>query len=385
MEIVAVAIYSTIYFYFFYIDFMSNKKDQHFVPKFYLRHFSYERNRKEIGVYNIYNDIFIQRAKLKTQACKAFFYGKDGKTEEALSILENDISKLYLNFKDENYFPIPDSGDHCMLLLFTIITQLRNPYESLKLDKSINSFFKLILHRNELPKEIINNTSIQIPNVVDMAFSNLNKSVLFATDLKYKIIKNETDVSFITSDSPVIKYNQFLETKNWHRALDDVSILGLQIFFPLTPKILILFYDSGIYKVGDKKQKIINIVNKKDIEQLNLLQILNCHSNVFFNDNHSKIELENLYKLSKQYKRGNIVTIKEDRDKDMFGNHNPLKSILRIEHKISTCRLDLSFIKLLTKAKSLEIKLALPLREKSKQWMEKIEASKKQTTKVGKL
>jgi hypothetical protein len=46
---------------------MTEKKNQHYIPKFYLRNFSYENNGKQIGVYNILNEIFVSKGKLKTQ------------------------------------------------------------------------------------------------------------------------------------------------------------------------------------------------------------------------------------------------------------------------------------------------------------------------------
>ncbi|MDA3844285.1 MAG: DUF4238 domain-containing protein, partial [Candidatus Kapabacteria bacterium] len=59
----------------------TEKKNQHYIPKFYLRNFSYQRNNKQIGVYTLKNNLFIQTGKLKKQASKNFFYGSDGEVE----------------------------------------------------------------------------------------------------------------------------------------------------------------------------------------------------------------------------------------------------------------------------------------------------------------
>lgn len=51
----------------------TDKKNQHYIPKFYLRNFSYDGNKNQIGVFNIFNNIYVQQAKLKTQGSKNFF------------------------------------------------------------------------------------------------------------------------------------------------------------------------------------------------------------------------------------------------------------------------------------------------------------------------
>ncbi|MET3537262.1 DUF4238 domain-containing protein [Chryseobacterium limigenitum] len=67
------------------------KKNQHYVPKFYLRYFSFNQNLKQIGIYNLKNDFFKQDVPLKHQCSKNFFYGED-------EIIENFLSKIEEQF-----------------------------------------------------------------------------------------------------------------------------------------------------------------------------------------------------------------------------------------------------------------------------------------------
>ena len=71
----------------------TKKKNQHYIPKFYLKNFSFENNNKQVGLFNVNNQKFIQRAKLKTQGSKNFFYGSDGFIEDSLALIENTIAK----------------------------------------------------------------------------------------------------------------------------------------------------------------------------------------------------------------------------------------------------------------------------------------------------
>ena len=45
----------------------TEKKNQHYIPKFYLRNFSYQNFGKQIGVYNLENKLYIPKAALKNQ------------------------------------------------------------------------------------------------------------------------------------------------------------------------------------------------------------------------------------------------------------------------------------------------------------------------------
>ena len=84
---------------------MTEKKNQHYLPKFYLRNFSYYNNEKQIGLYNIFNSFFIHQAKLKTQGSKNFYYGKDGIIENFLSEHEGRFAKIVKETAQECNLP----------------------------------------------------------------------------------------------------------------------------------------------------------------------------------------------------------------------------------------------------------------------------------------
>ena len=65
----------------------SDKKNQHFVPKFYLRNFSFQNNGNELGIFNTKTEFYFKNAPIKAQGSKTFFYGHDGIIEERLSKL----------------------------------------------------------------------------------------------------------------------------------------------------------------------------------------------------------------------------------------------------------------------------------------------------------
>ena len=66
---------------------MKKKKNQHYVPKFYLRNFS--NNGKNIGLFMPDKDVYRNNASIKSVAYSHFLYGEDGIVEDLLSEIES--------------------------------------------------------------------------------------------------------------------------------------------------------------------------------------------------------------------------------------------------------------------------------------------------------
>lgn len=285
----------------------TEKKNQHYIPKFYLRNFSYNRNDAQIGVFNVNNEFFFQTAKLKTQGSKNFFYGHDGIIEDKLSDVEGRLATTIRNIINTESLPRKGDNNHYALLAFVGLTHLRNPVQIELLKQSRTAMRERF---NEiLPNE---NAENHIPEIthqeaVRLALSGLQTVVENIMDLDYKLLKNNTELPFITSDFPVVKYNRYLESKKWMHGKTGYGNTGLQIFIPLNSKLTLVFYDSMIYKVGYKKREICDIENVKDIEQLNILQILNCFETLFFDHECPYGYISKLFQKSLRFNRANKI------------------------------------------------------------------------------
>ncbi len=73
---------------------MASNKNQHFVPRCYLRPFSINSDNKEINLYNIDRKRFIERAPIKHQCSKNYFYGDDSRLEKALQFTEGTYASV---------------------------------------------------------------------------------------------------------------------------------------------------------------------------------------------------------------------------------------------------------------------------------------------------
>ena len=156
--------------------------------------------------------------------------------------------------------------------------------------------------RKKLPESILNQIQNQfeqryrtmIPQqALDVTSYLLNK----IDDLELIIIQyNNEKQKLISSDNPVIFYNPFNK-----RSLGLVNA-GLIIIFPISPKKLIVIFDSKMYQKY-KGKKIVNLNNENEVKKLNALQLIVAKDIVYFQDkNQSEI-------VKKQYKENKKVRI----------------------------------------------------------------------------
>jgi hypothetical protein len=226
---------------------MTDKKNQHYLPQFYLRNFSYNGNKKQIGIFNLKNEFFFNMSAIKNQGSKNFFYGYDGLIEDSLSDIEYLLSNTIKNILDTERIPHKRMPHQINLLHFIALTDLRNPMTMEKIKGSWNGINNSMLKMHSKA-----NTSEFLPKynhdeVIKLALSEVPLVVENMADLNFKLLINNTLVPFISSDYPIVKYNQYLEEKNWKHGKTGYGNTGLQIFIPLNSRIMILFYDAMIY------------------------------------------------------------------------------------------------------------------------------------------
>jgi hypothetical protein len=329
----------------------TEKKNQHFIPKFYLKYFSYEKNEKQIGVFNKNRNFFFQKATLKDQGSKNFFYGYDGIVEDNLSNVEGHLATSLRKIINENSTPKKYNFEHFQLLNFVALTHLRNPV-SVQSVKDIKEIVKERLQELDstidIDKFII---STAHEEAIEMVISQLPDVVNYMVDLNYKLLINKTKTPFISSDFPIVKCNTFLELKNWKRGKTGFGNTGLQIFIPINPNLIIAFFDSKIYKIGNKKDNYLNILSEKDINQLNLLQFLNCYNTIYFNEKCTEKYIRELFEKSKKYENAHkpIIELSYSSKKKMELKEE--KDIISVQRTDCEIKLNIQGIKTHSNAK----------------------------------
>lgn len=274
------------------MDKKNKKKNQHYVSQFYLKNFSINKNKKNIGAYLLNEDRFIKSTEIKNQVSDRYYYGEDGIIEERLGFMETRQSPL-INKIFEKEVPLKNSAGERDLYELVALTHIRNP--------KIVRYFKNMVNAvaNSSVYDFLGKGSLE-KHAKIIGFKFIDDIVNFLVDLDYKILVNETDVPFITSDLPVVRYNKYLENFSNSFCTIAYSLVGLKVFLPLNENMCLVLYDSETYKIGNKKDKFVYVSCEKEINQINLLQVLNCESMLYFNEKFTETYAKELVAISRK-------------------------------------------------------------------------------------
>lgn len=325
---------------------MADRKKQHYVPKFYLKFFS--DNGIHINAYLIKDQSIHQNIPYESQVNEKYFYGSDGKMERAFGSLENKVKKILDNIIINNKLPPVRTIERTDLLFFCVLQSARTKLSGELLNENVDLLYKKILSY-QIPnydKHLLFNCSLPANHAV------LNVILGFGVvtdDIVCKLLINETSLPFITSDNPVMKYNQYMIRHRHPNPQMGFASKGLQIIYPFSPKLAIIFYDLNVYKIGDRKKGEIIIKNEADIESLNALTIINANEVVFFN---SIIHLNRLNEMMCKYMRyrveGERIRIEElNRERSISEE----KIVLQCSKKSTCFYPNFNFIKATDKGK----------------------------------
>jgi len=328
------------------------KKRQHYVPKFLLKQFSIDGNDKQINIYNITNDTIIDSASLKEQAAESYFYGKDGVIEDSFGKIETVAAKVFNEIIGEK-LPPQNTSNHSVILYFALTLGARTLYKADEQVELVNKLMKKIASLDPKLKDHLDDFEIKVENPLSMTLKAVATSLPLAVDLKYKLLINKTKTPFVISDNPVVYYNNFLEERKKIGSNIGVAVKGLQIFLPISPSHLLIFYDSAVYKVNGAKRNIFEIENSNDILSLNGLQFLNANLNVYYNSNFSSVNLKNLKNSYEKYRRSRKTNLSEYRE--VNSTKEVPNILLQFSAEDIKCKLNLSFIKTLKKAKDYDL------------------------------
>jgi|SRR6218665_1350145 len=288
---------------------MAKKKRHHYIPRFYLKRFSNNNEGNFLGLYNLNNKKFIQNAPLKSQAYENYLYGEDDEIENALAQMESNVARMFYYWTEEKllYPPPTESNGFKLLKRFILYQAFRTPKSGDNTMETLNEGLKTVVKefKQDLWNKIKDGTLVhENPVLLSLLHSAEYEHLL--NYLECKFIVNLSLLPFITSDSPVIFYNQLMEKAGSYISATGLVAKGLQIFYPIHPRLMICLYDPTVYNLGNSSEGCCSTESVAEIHQLNGLQFINCKSQLFFNDFISEEyvkELKNHYRDYKGKKR----------------------------------------------------------------------------------
>ena len=315
-------------------------KNQHYVPQSYLRCFSVDNSF--IGTFLIEDSRSFEKAPIKGQAKKEWFYDRNNEVENSFSEIEGRFLQNRQSIAEDPKAKL--SRDQWEILYQDMIVQLmRTP----NMANKVNSIIDADAHRiwkhdsNPTVKELADAFTAKMPNAIIDAMYVVCKHPYILLDLKWRLLINNTNLPFITSDNPVCLYNQFAE--NRHNNLCGLALSGLQVFYPLTPQLGVFYFDGDIYKCGSAIRHFVEI-SPEDVIHLNTLIALNATANIFYNPQIIDLKtIQNIATTAKKYRTSTY------RDAEIPIAQN--SSYVIMQHIMPLCNLKLSFTKELDKAR----------------------------------
>lgn len=256
--------------------------DNHFVPQFYLRYWS--SDEKSTNLFNFRRMLAIPDASIKGQCQRHNFYSFAPKLEAALANLEGETAEVVRTLNAAGDVPRHGSEDWLTLLRYIGFQKLRtssaNYMSEVFADQIARLWVDAAAEYGGSAPEVENWKSIR---PLAIAMSVIGQLLEVASDLRMHLFVNETTRQFLTSDDPVVMHNQYCEGITY-LGVSGWSNSGVQVFFPLSPRALLLLFDPSIYKVGrsHRGSTATRISDEESVMQLNSLQIMNAQHNVYF-------------------------------------------------------------------------------------------------------
>lgn len=141
-------------------------------------------------------------------------------------------------------------------------------------------------------REFLNNLELKIKNenhkklLHALILMDENAVADFAMDFRKKIWSigvNNTDVPFITSDNPIVKFG--------HNGMQGFNSSGVEIFFPINTKLILILREPEFFWYEFENNNHFVDLEKDEVEFMNSLQVQQSYRYVFSHqDDYSLVE-----------------------------------------------------------------------------------------------
>lgn len=257
----------------------ANKKHR-YVPRFYLRRFALDG--KSVCLYNFRLARAITSANLNNQCYRDYMYGKRGEHEQNLSQLEGAFVQLLRNILPSCHLPPRMSPDHESLCILTLLQFARTAHTADAMDEMADKMWKEVLSNDpQVDPAMLARVRIVNTDAANFSVALMLRQYHLIMDLQYRLLVAVPGTEFITSDNPVVMYNQLMAFER-HGSSTGLASKGLQIFFPLSPAHMLMFYDPAVYACEPRRSVHTALVDSRDMEQLNALQVAAALENVYY-------------------------------------------------------------------------------------------------------
>jgi hypothetical protein len=276
-------------------------------------------------------------------------YGQDSRVEDALAEVETQASRVLNSIIVSGNLPPRGSANDIVLRTHIVLQAERTMYSAEETNEMIGKFVMAIMEKHPRFKEEMKKVTIGIKDPALFRLGMAGEFIPFTLDLEIKLLLNRTGKPFITSDNPIVKYNQLLEARDWPGSHCGWAVKGLQTMLPLNASNHLIMYDSLRYRIGNRRQDTIEIIDTRDVDALNGLQFLNAGENVYFGTGVDERYIREMHGSSVTRRRKQKVNLRKFRR--VAPSPDPNSMLLAVGARDIRTNLVLSFCKMTKHAK----------------------------------
>lgn len=286
---------------------MTDNKNHHYLPQFYLRNFSIPGNDRSISLCDFQPYRHIPSAPIRSQASKPYLYGKDPWYEKLLQRIESGASKIVRRVIREEQLP-PELSDDAGLLTLLLGFQLgRTPAAALHAAAIGTDALRLYLRSpgvltDQSHISFIDDLELEYTNPILVSLMSAFDTAPTLADLSVGLIVNRTALEFFASDVGAVIHNQWCEHSTLGHGLGYGSS-GVQVLFPISPRHCLLFYDPDVYKFGNGRHPVVVCAVEAEIRNILTLLYSQSHERAFFTGHETTLRLLRRLSMRQRFPR----------------------------------------------------------------------------------
>jgi Protein of unknown function (DUF4238) len=262
-----------------------SKRRQHYVPILYLK--AFQSAPRRINICHLTTLRSFRDVSLRKQCYLHRFYGSVELEDSIRELVEDPAAPVLRAICDSGVPPSLGSKGHAALLTFVGFQALRTPTTRKNIKDTCVKFDDQVFGDTEPDPDsgLSRFSPVSEAEALELQWKQVPFFVQALADLRLYVGSTSLKDRLITSDNPLIKYNSYCKGIRYWGSL-GAKCRGLQIFLPLSPRVLLLLYDASVYKVGDEEsvQSSSGRISKRDVDHLNAVQIFNANDCVYFSD-----------------------------------------------------------------------------------------------------
>ncbi len=258
-------------------------KNQHYIPRFYMKHFSMKinegrKNEKSLISFFQFKDCKkVDCIPINSVCSSSYFYDDNGIIEDQLASREKNWASAIRKVNNNESLTELEIKHIKEFVVYQVIRTKAHLEYSRKAYASFASIIVENMYNNDIEDkniltEVAENASRETIKPKDLLRS-ADEILQVINDLELVVINNDTQMDLFTSDVPVINFNPLCSDR---AGLDSI---GTVVLFPSSPRKLVMLYDGRFFG------EISTIItNETCIQNLNKYQFVCAHERILAKD-----------------------------------------------------------------------------------------------------